>query len=279
MAWEKSVAALPADQQVEAVVRRLKEHNARFNGAVEPIIRDGVVTGLRFSTDFVADLSAVRALKQLEALSCFGAPSRNGMLGDLSPLRGLPLKKLLFSDNYVTDLSPLKGMPLQRMGFARNLALKDLTPLKGMPLEFLDCSHTNITDLSPLKGMKLTTLWCDQTLVSDLTPLQGMPLKDLRVPFSRVSDLKPLRGLPLEVLLLIDTQVSDLSPLKGMALKELRIDGSKVTDLSPLRGMPLTSLSLTFRPERDTEIVRSLTTLQMINGKPAAEFWKEVDGK
>jgi hypothetical protein len=36
---------------------------------------------------------------------------------------------------------------------------------------------------------------------------------------------------------------------------------------------------VTFRPERDAEIVRSLTMLQMINDKPAAEFWKEVDGK
>jgi hypothetical protein len=43
--------------------------------------------------------------------------------------------------------------------------------------------------------------------------------------------------------------------------------------------MPLTKLWLKFRPEQDAEIVRSLTTLQTINDKPAADFWKEVDGK
>jgi len=43
--------------------------------------------------------------------------------------------------------------------------------------------------------------------------------------------------------------------------------------------MPLTRIRLTFRPERDSEIVRSLTTLQVINEKPAADFWREVDGK
>jgi hypothetical protein len=43
--------------------------------------------------------------------------------------------------------------------------------------------------------------------------------------------------------------------------------------------MPLTKLRLTFRPERDAEIVRSFTTLQEINDKPAADFWKEADGK
>jgi hypothetical protein len=31
------------------------------------------------------------------------------------------------------------------------------------------------------------------------------------------------------------------------------------------------------RPERDAEILRSLKTLQTINGKPAAAFWKQVD--
>jgi hypothetical protein len=83
----------------------------------------------------------------------------------------------------------------------------------------------------------------------------------------------------LQELLLIDAPVSDLSPLRGMALKRLFLNGSGVTDLSPLRGMPLTTLRLTFRPEQDGEIVRSFTTLKIINDKPAAEFWKEVDGK
>jgi hypothetical protein len=64
-----------------------------------------------------------------------------------------------------------------------------------------------------------------------------------------------------------------------MALKELNLTSSRVTDLSPLREMPLTMLRLDFRPERDADIVRSLKTLQSINEKPAADFWKEVDGK
>jgi len=41
--------------------------------------------------------------------------------------------------------------------------------------------------------------------------------------------------------------------------------------------MPLKYLSCDFRPERDTAILRSLNkTLTTINGKPAAQFWKEV---
>ena len=32
-----------------------------------------------------------------------------------------------------------------------------------------------------------------------------------------------------------------------------------------------------FKPERDTEILRSITTLEKIDEKPAAEFWKKYD--
>jgi hypothetical protein len=279
-AWEKSVAALPAKQQVEAVLRRLRERNRRFTSdRVEPTIRGGVVTGLKMNTNRADDLSPVRALTRLESLECYGTVERGGIVSDLSPLRGLPLRRLLFRDNHAFDLSPLREMPLRYLSFARNDAVKDLTPLKGMPLGFLDCSHTTVANLSPLQGMKLTELRCDQTFVSDLTPLRGMPLKRLTVPYTKVSDLSPLKGMPLEVLWLFWTPVTDLSPLKEMRLKEVGLTDSKVTDLSPLKGMPLTKLWLTFRPERDARIVRSFTTLQVINDKPAADFWKEVDGK
>jgi tRNA A-37 threonylcarbamoyl transferase component Bud32 len=151
-AWEKSVAALPARQQVEAVTRRLRERNPRLAGdPVEPTIRDGVVTGLKININWVGDLSPVRALTRLESLECHGTPQGYvGMLADLSPLRGLSLRRLLFSDTRVIDLSPLRGMPLQELAFPRNLGVKDLTPLKGLPLSSLNCSHTAVADLSPL---------------------------------------------------------------------------------------------------------------------------------
>jgi tRNA A-37 threonylcarbamoyl transferase component Bud32 len=257
--WEKSVAALPADKQVEAVARRLKELNPRFDGRVEPTIRDGVVIGLAFNTDNVSDLSPVRALTRLESLDCNGTASRQGMVADLSPLRGLPLKSLNFTDNQVSDLSPLRGLPLKTLAFQRNLAVKDLTPLRGIPLGQLDCAHTCVADLSPLKGMKLKHLSCDQTLVSDLSPLRGMALEELSVAHCRqVTDLAPLRGMPLQRLWWAGTAVSDLSPLKEMPLKEILCD---------------------FQRERDAAFLRSFTTLERINNKSPAEFWKEVDGK
>src|SRR5262249_51968928 len=80
--WEKSVAGMPAEQQVEAVARRLKELNPAFDGTVTPIIESGVVTGLKFLTDDVDDISPVRALQGLEALECSGTYPSKGKLAD-----------------------------------------------------------------------------------------------------------------------------------------------------------------------------------------------------
>jgi hypothetical protein len=62
-----------------------------------------------------------------------------------------------------------------------------------------------------------------------------------------------------------------------MPLKELSCNMTLVSDLSPLKGMPLVSIRCDFKPERDAEILRSISTLELINDKPAKEFWKEIE--
>jgi hypothetical protein len=202
--WEKSVAELPAEQQVEAVARRLKELNPGFDGKVTPTVEQGIVRELGFSSANVADLSPLRALRGLESLNCSADWPKEGKLSDLGPLRGLPLKSLICGGNPIADLSPLRGMPLKRLW----------------------CGATLVSDLTPLKGMRLESLALVGTRTADLAPLQGMPLTflDLR-GLREVSALSPLKGMQLEHLYLegLD-KVSDLSPLKGMPLVRLRID-------------------------------------------------------
>ena len=67
--------------------------------------------------------------------------------------------------------------------------------------------------------------------------------------------------------------MSDLTPLRGLGVKELGIHGTKVTDLTQIKDLPLRQLGLDYRPEREA-FLRSLTGLEVINDKPAAEFWK-----
>src|SRR5262249_51566290 len=151
-AWEKSVAALPVEKQVEAVERRLRELNPEFRGNVESGIRDGKVVWLRFLSDRVTDISPVRALQGLDSLDCGGSAPRKGRLSDLTPLRGLRLVYLNCTESQVSALEPLRGMPL----------------------ECLRCQGTGVDSLSPLEGMKLVSLTIQGTPVSDLSPLRGM---------------------------------------------------------------------------------------------------------
>jgi hypothetical protein len=295
-AWERTVAALPAEEQVKAVAARLKELNWGFDGTVRHKIDDDVVTELQFSADLVTNIAPVRALSKLRVLNCSGTVSNQGRLANLSPLKGMSLTYLNCTDTRVADLSPLKEMPLEAL-FCGRTSVSDLSPLKGMPLTVLHCdNNTQVSDLSPLHGMPLRTLFVQFTPVADVSPLQGMPLKELDLYRTLVSDLAPLKGMPLEylnltklpvsdlsllkdmttlhALVLDDTPVTDLSVLRGLPLESLRMYHTKVSDLAPLRGLPLQRLCLDFRPERDAEVLRSLTGLEQINDMPAAEFWK-----
>src|SRR5262249_22512875 len=153
-AWEKSVAALPVEKQVEAVERRLRELNPEFRGKLESGIRDGKVVTLKFLSDRVTDISPVRALQGLESLDCGGSAPRKGRRSDPTPLRGMRLRLMACVESQVSDLEPLRGMPLK----------------------YLHCQGTGVDSLSPLEGMKLVSLMIQGTPVSDLSPLRGMPL-------------------------------------------------------------------------------------------------------
>jgi hypothetical protein len=277
--WEKTVAGMPAEQQVKAVVRRLKELNPAFDGKVTPTVENGVVTGLKFLTDDVDDISPVRALSRLEKLECDGTFLRKGKLSDLTPLRGMRLKHLSLYSTQVADLSPLEGLPLAVL-FCGDTRVSDLSPLKQMKLEVLTLQSTGVKDLAPLRGIPLK--WLDVANargVSDLSPLKDMPLEYLNLSSLPVSDLSALaRMTSLGNLVMDSTAVSDLTPLRGSNLTVVSILNIPAKDLSPLKELPLERLRLDYRADRE-EFVRSFTGLEAINDKPVAEFWKDVDGK
>jgi Leucine-rich repeat (LRR) protein len=231
---------MPAEQQVEAVSKKLMKLNPEFDGKVTPKVEKGLVTEMKFMTDTVTDISPVRALSGVMTLACQGSKF-NGILADVSPLQGMPLTTLSLAGNpKLSEISPLRGMPLSSLDIYSCIPVTDIEPLKGMQLMFLSLGGTQTRDLTPLKGMRLKTLNLLDCPLRDLSPLIGMPLEDLYF-FSR--------------------------------------SNTKVTDLSPLKQLPLKKLVIDFQPERDIEILRSIKTLEKINEKPAAEFWKEVEEK
>ena len=238
-AWERSVAAMTAGEQVKAVSARLKELNPKFDGVVGPIIENGAVRELELNWDDITDISPLRVLTRLRSLKCSGKQS---LLTDLSPLIGLPLTTLVFGRGQLDDLTPLRGMPLTSL-MIYETRVYDLAPLKGMRLRTLQVSATKVADLSPLEGMPLETLDIGGTKVKDVTALQGMKLTGLGLENTKVADLSSLKGMPLIWLNIGATPVSDLAPLKGMKIANLNAGFTPVADLSPLDGMPLTHLN------------------------------------
>lgn len=267
--WAKAVAAMPAEQQVEAVTRKLNEINRKLaelekanNPKIlsvnfqdvepRPTIQDGVVTDFYIHISDITDLSPVRAFVGLQSLRMSGSN-----VSDLSPLTGMQLKYLALMGSKVSDISPLKGMPLTKLKlFASQVT--DLSPLKDMNLEELEFLYSPVSDLSPLKNMKFTKLTLQGTAVTDLSPLKSMPLTELSIAVTKVSDLSPLKGMKITSLILDETEVSDLSPLRNMPLTVLSCSKTKVSDLSPLTGMPLTVLLVSITPVADLSPLKNM---------------------
>jgi eukaryotic-like serine/threonine-protein kinase len=280
-AWERAVSKLPPTERAKAVARRLQEINPGFDGAVATTAENGLVTGLKFTTDRVIDIAPVRVLGGLRSLHCSGSDAFKGQLidqangqikirsvgksglTDLAPLKGLPLRSLSCANSNVFDLAPLVGMKLTSLNVDCSLVF-DLSPLKGMPLTELRCVYTRVADLTPLRGMRLTTAYFDGNDVSDLTPLKGMPLQALGIGCN-VTDLTPLKGMPLQALVCYGAKrLSDLASLKGMPLKLLNCQGTVVSDLAPLKGMPLIDLNLADTKVTDLAPLKDMVTLKRL---------------
>ncbi len=277
--WERSVAAMPAEQQVKAVVGRLKELNPSYDGSVSSAFDGNVVVELRITTDEINDISPLRALKGLKVLLCRGTDLHVGKLSDLTPLQGLPLKNLCIDNNPVADLSPLRGVSLDILS-AHDTQVSDLSPLSKMRLNTLALQHTPITSLKPLAGMPI--VWLDLAWdhkISDLSPLQGMPLGYLNLTELPISDISVLANMKsISVLILDAMPISDLSPLRGLPIRKLSIVNVGTGDFSPLANMPLATLRFDYRPDCKP-FLKSFKSLALVNDKPIFDFWKEVGGK
>lgn len=198
-AFVKEVAALPAEEQVKRVVAEFKRLNPKFDSArVSYKMEAGQVIELRFSGKNVADLSPVRALRNLKRLDCNGSENETPY-SDLSPLRELNLRDLFCSYSRIHDLSPLRGKPLEKLNLTGTL-VEDLSPLAGMPLKEIRLPETRVKDLTPLKDARLWTVDIARTEVHDLAPLKRKPTVVLHCYQTQVKDLTPLKGMSLQVL-------------------------------------------------------------------------------
>jgi hypothetical protein len=150
--WMKDVQAMPAEEQVAAVSKKLMELNPGFDGKLTSA---GLDQPLILNPLHLVDLSPLRALNGIKRLRF--APANNSQprsrLSDLSPLRGLSLNTVICTNTNVTDISPLTGMALTSITLS-NTDFSDLSPLVGMPLVSASFFDSHVSDLSFLESCK-----------------------------------------------------------------------------------------------------------------------------
>ena len=254
------VRTLPAQQQVEAVIRKLKELNPRMNDSFVPaeirviqnkfarrssfMIEDSEVRAFAIIDQPVTDISPLRALEDLQDLA-IGQVNLDlrADLVDLAPLEGLNLLTLGIANTSVSDLRPLARMPLEHL-YVAHTRIADLSVVTQLPtLKVLHITSTSVEDLSPLRGSKIETLWCDRTRVSNLQPLRDSRITHLNCRNTNVSDLSPLTRTAIEVLHMDGCKVRDLSPLATTEIRALSFDRTEISDLAPLAACPLSEIS------------------------------------
>jgi Leucine-rich repeat (LRR) protein len=280
--WFQKVRQLPPEEQVTAVLAKLKERNPGFNDSATSSrweIAGGRVLKFKIYQP-ITDVAPVRALGNLQLLECRPNVTSNDppvtlTLADLAPLRGLPLKSLQLGNQRVEDLTPLVGPALELL-LAPNTRIRDLAPLKDASLRHIDLQGTPVVDFRALQGLPLANLTLANTALADLEPLAGIGLTRLDISGTAVRTLTPLSVGQLTDLHLACTQVSDLTPLvSARRLKILTLSGAPVQSLAPLQQLNLLqTIYLTYEPKTHAAQLRALPKLKTINGQDVGEFWK-----
>jgi len=221
----------------------------------------------------------------LKGLSIWGCGA-----GKPSTLR---IDSFMLGDGPIPAAPPLPGM-LERLACTRKVPATAgvdeawIAAVCALPSEEqVYCVVEKLKELNPeydgreehrIENGKVTELNLSQTAVADLLPLRALKgLRMLNAYGTRVADLSPLSELPLTWLDIGQTAVTDLSPLVRVRLTSLKLGGTKVSDLSPLANLPLRELACGFDVVRDRSILRSIRTLDKVNGQPVAEWLQTAD--
>jgi hypothetical protein len=204
----------------------------------------------------VTDIAPIRVFNDLRVLDCSGTwtDKSNGILADLTPLKGMNLAGLNYLDLHETKVTD--------RGLAHFKDCKNLTTLWLFSTQISDAGLAHFKDCR-----NLTSLHLAYTPVSDagLIHFKGCKaLTRLYVAETKVSDagLAYFKGAPLRQLHMFHTGITDLTPLQGMPLEEIRLSPKNITKgLDNLRGM------------------KSLKTIgiEWDQAWPAAEFWQRYD--
>lgn len=196
----------------------------------------------------ISDLSLLTKMPNLHELYLCGQ-----QIGDLTPLKELPLRRLYLCDNNITDFTPLADITTLQLLYIGNNPAKDLTPLASLPnLKelLLDSREWDdpVDSFAPL-GEISQLEWLS---MNNRIPADGdwSPLEKL----DNVSELR-LWHPPVDKLACLGEMDSLASLAVGEFPEEepVAIYAPQITDFAILTGM------------EDLEVLRELTNLQHLD--------------
>ena len=307
------VATLPAEEQADAVAKKLMDVNPGYDGKFEKAIHNGQVVEFRCHTDLITnpmtEVWPVRALRGLRVFYCRGNQIYQGNVTNLEQLRGMRLMSISIKDSPLRDLSPLIGMPLSHVAFYRT-SIADLGPLQGMPLEHVqfdvrlfDEADEAVLSSLPLReingsygvGQPIDEFWkalADRRKAAQQFVDATSKLKPIDRFSAVVAKLDETHGAgvvrcapKLEGQTLVEVEVhlaskdADLTPLMALTeLKKLTLhDCVPWQDLSCLKFLPLEALTCNEDAAyKNNRSLRAIKTLRTINGMPAEQFWQKL---
>jgi serine/threonine protein kinase len=217
--------------------------------------------------------------------------------GDVTLERGATFRVTAWVQGKVSDswAADVASRPVEEQGAAVTQKLRERNPgfydseppvIRDGKVVELELLTDRVSDISPLQAfVRLQRLSCAGSragtgALCTLGPLQELALTRLNCANNpRIVDLTPLRGMQLSTLDCSATGVRDLAPLRGMPLESLHCQGTAVRDFTPLNSLPLEELYVDVEAGKALEVLRGHKALKRINGKPAADFWKEMGGR
>ncbi|HYH63995.1 MAG TPA: serine/threonine-protein kinase, partial [Urbifossiella sp.] len=150
--WLKLFLKQPPRVQVDRFTRELQRLNPGWDGKLESEVEAGKVVMLSFKSDEVADLSPVRAMRELTKLTAYGSGHERGRVVDLSHFRGLRLTHLdLYNNAACRSAEPLRGIPLSSLSLTIPRAA-EVRAFRGMGLQTLFLYCLESTDGADLRA-------------------------------------------------------------------------------------------------------------------------------
>lgn len=193
------------------------------------------------------------------------------MITDITPLKGLPITRLVLADNKIKDLSPIGELPELTELYIGNNPAADMEPVgKCTKLRLLNMDRMAIKNLDFLSKLSLDNLsvsyvkldnW-DWTPITTQTTLRRYATSDLNS--EQAAAINQLTGL-YELASWWNSKLPDLTELDGLVnLRTLIIlDGFK--SLKGIEKMQqLTDLFIGYNSIKDLSLIKELPNLRVL---------------